>query len=286
MEELYAEINGQRVRVIRAGANVALVDIKDSELLNVRDYNFAVAEGLVTGTQNKYFLGYNGDVDEVREDLWPLGGIYQFPSIPQQLIVFSSSPNDMVSGTGARYIDIHYLDSNYDSYSETIYLSGTHQVPTQATNILRINDAHVMGVGTNEVSVGNISITHLSTTGTYGYIEAGHNASRVGIYTVPRGMIFYIEEWLAGVGGTSGNKYAEFSLRTTTSHESERTDGIFHQKSGVILYDSSLPIPLQVPIRCVEKSDVKISVISESNANSKCAGEIRGILKANGQHTE
>lgn len=281
-QELYAEINGERVRVVRAGANVALVDIKDNELLNTRDYNLAIAEGLITGTRSIYILGFDGDVDDIREDVWPVGGVYTFPQVPQRMIIYSSSANDMVSGTGARTVEIDYLDSNYDSHSELIYLSGTAQVATQATDILRVNDFHVMSAGSNSAPVGNISLTSISTTGTYGYLEAGYNASRVAVYTVPRNMYFYIEEWAIGVGGGVSSKYAEFSLRTTTTHEGERTTDVFHSKSSIVVQGASLLMPFIVPIKCLPRTDIKVSAISESNSNAKCSVEIRGILKANG----
>lgn len=241
---------------------------------------YDIAEGQVPNHIGVTQLGYNGDVDNVREDLWELGGVYVFPTTSIQMKIVSSSVNDAAAGTGARTADIHYLDTNYDEQFETITLNGTTPVNTVATNILRVNDIHVMSVGSLGVSDGNLSLTNTAGTITYGYIAASGNASRQAIYTVPNGKAFYIAELNVGVGSAAGNRFAEFSLRATTSREHELTPGVFHFKALIAIQDNAISIPFCVPLKCVAYSDIKISVVSDAvSSNAICAGHFRGWLE-------
>lgn len=241
---------------------------------------YDIAEGQIPGHTGITQLGYNNDVDNVREDLWEVGGTYVFPETPIQMKISSTSANDTSAGTGARTVDIHYLDTNYTEQSETIILNGITPVNTVATNILRINDIHVMTVGSGGVSDGSLSLQNIAGTITYGSIGAGGNASRQAIYTVPTGKTFYITAINVGVGNASGNRFAEFSLRATTSRDHELTPGVFHFKSMVAIQDSAIFIPFCVPLKCISQSDVKLSVVSDSvSANAICAGHFCGWLE-------
>lgn len=257
-------------------------DIKRIAVGNNRPFLYDVAMGNITGASPVLVMGYNGDVDNTREDLWPVGGTYIFPSSAQQLKIVSSSTNDTSNGTGARTVDIHYLDSNYAAQTETITLNGTSAVNTVATNIIRINDMHVMTAGSTGAAVGNLSLTNAAGDETYGYISTTHNASRNAIYTVPAGYTLYIVDWQFGTGSNAGNRMAEFTLRVTTTHADELTPGVFHMKDVAVQQDGDSFTVFTVPIKCIAQSDIKISVISDSaTANAICGGHFSGWLQAN-----
>lgn len=243
-------------------------------------YGHAISHGLVPNHTPVRQLGYNPDVDNVREDLWELGGTYVFPPAGGiQMAFVSDNVNDTAAGTGARTADIHYLNASFVEMSENIILNGTTAVNTIATDILRINDIHVMTVGTNETSVGNLSLRNLAGTITYGYIAATGNASRQCIYTVPAGFNLFITGFNVGVGHNAGGRLGEFSVRATTSHDDELTPGVFHFKNSVIVQDGSIYIPFPIPLKCVSMSDVKISVKSDlATASAICAGSWCGWL--------
>lgn len=229
-------------------------------------------------------LGYNGDVDNVREDLWTYGGEYanHVSLTTSGLTIASSSAADAAAGTGARTIDIHYLDENFVEGQETVTLDGVNNVPTVAQNIIRVNDVHVMSVGTGLVAAGNITVTHDMSGSILGHVPAGSNASRTAHFTVPAGKTLYITDFQGGVGNQSGNRMAEFTLRSTTSHGDELTPGVFHFDDIIVIQDGNAHITFPMPIKVVGQADVKISVISDnSNANAICAGHFSGWLETN-----
>lgn len=238
----------------------------DSRPLNISmPYAYAIGIGYAAGHEKFTQLGYNSDVDSIREDLWEVGGIYVFPPAGGiQMAIVSSSASDGAAGIGARTVDIYYLDHLYREQSETLTLQGLTPVNTAATNILRVQDIHVMTVGSNGVSVGNLSLRDIAGVTTYGYIGANGNAARQAIFTVPAGKTLYMTEWTVGAGSSAGNRLGEFTLRATTTHDDELTAGVFHFKATAIVQDGSLTMPFCVPIKCVATTDVKISVVSDS----------------------
>lgn len=151
------------------------------------DYFTNVAIGLVPGHSAITIIGRNPDIDNVMEDVWEVGGSYVFPpDTGMQMKIKSSSANDAGAGTGARTVDVHYLRVGFIEGSEMITLNGVTAVNTVATDIIRINNIHVMSVGSGGITAGNLSLTDFATgLITYGYISAGINVSRQAIYTIP-----------------------------------------------------------------------------------------------------
>lgn len=245
-------------------------------------YLYDIAKGNIANQTDFHMVGYNGDVDDVREDMWELGGSYVFPPAGGiQMKMVSSSANDTAAGTGARTVDIHYLDANYAEQTEMLTLNGITAVNTVATNILRINDIHVMTTGTGLNSAGNLSLTNITGTVTYGYISATNNALRQLIYTVPAGKDLYVTGMCVGTGSSAGNRMAEFALRVTTSHANELTPDVFHHKAIVIVQDNAVHIPFEMPIKCMSQSDIKISVKSDvAVASALCSAHISGWLES------
>ena len=242
-------------------------------------YLYDITEGVVPGHSIVYVFGYNPDIDNVREDVWELGGNYVFPVTPIQMRMVSSSVSDAAAGIGARTVDIHYLDNTYTQQVEAITLNGTTPVNTVATNILRINNIHVMTTGINEAPVGNISLQNIAGTVTYSYVIAGLNVSRQSIYTVPAGKTLFITSWDWGTGSLAGGRYAEFSLRAKTTFDNELIT-VFHVRSMSLAQDSSGDHQLEAPIKILGTSDIKISVISDNaTANAICYGGFEGWLE-------
>lgn len=215
-------------------------------------------------------------VNNTRVDLWegPTPS-YVFPTVAQQMAVVSSSASDTLAGTGIQKLMIHYLDANYVTQTETVSLNGLTPAPTVATNILRINGIHAAQVGTGIGAAGNISVTNIGGTVTYGWISAGMNTGRQAIYTVPAGVTGYISHWQASSGST-GSHFCQISLRATTH------DGILYPNVFLVQDEQgsqnggdhfTLPIPIPIPAR----SDVKISAVSDSaNAGVIALGSIMG----------
>lgn len=191
-------------------------------------YGYAVAEGELAGHDYTRVFGYVSDVDNVYIDVWEGGASYVPPTTPIQMRIVSSSANDDGSpaGTGAQTVDIHYLDDTYTEQHERLTLNGVTPVNTVATNIIRVNDLHVMTAGSGGVAAGNISLQNIAGTVTYKYIPAGINQDRTSFYTVPAGKIFYLTTWRIGTGSGAGSHMVQFLLRATITKGTRNCNNI------------------------------------------------------------
>lgn len=125
----------------------------------------------------------------------PVG--YSEQTTNAQRSISSTSANDTAAGgTGARTIELFYLDENFNGpFSEIIALNGTTPVDTVATNICLIERIEVVEVGTSGPSAGAIRLH--STTGGGGSviasITAGDGRTRYSHHYVPAGRNMYVQ---------------------------------------------------------------------------------------------
>jgi hypothetical protein len=253
----------------------------------VDNYLIDIARGATSsalGTAPVLVTGFNGDVDNVREDLWDNGGTYVFPAntgIRMRIVSSSISDAGDPVGTGALTVDIHYLDAAGESQEEQLTLNGTTEVLTVATNIRRIIDFHVKTVGTNRTAVGNISLTNTAGNVTYAVIPAGNNRARQAVYTVPLGKKLFVNALWGGSGAVSGAHYCEIMLRATCDViESELLPGVFNHKTGLVVLNGASSVYFPIPITFPALADVKLTALSDaSNASVVVSGGFSGWLE-------
>ena len=245
-----------------------------------------IAEGNVPNHTAFRIEGTNDDVDNVKEDLWPVGGVYVFPTAGMQMELRSSSDQDSgaggvnPAGTGVRSVIITYLDDTWTELTETVTLDGTTVVTTSATDIFRIQKMCTVTAGTGKKAAGLIDIRHLADTPIYGRIPIGENDLHQAICTVPIGMVLFIVSWQPGVGHQTGNRYARFELDATADCDDAYAADIFHSKDIIDIEDMAIYIPLPMPQKFPAKTDVKVTVISDNaNANAFTSVSFEGWLE-------
>jgi hypothetical protein len=250
---------------------------------NSLEFNLKLGQGLVKGFRPLKFTGRNSDIDDVTEDLWELGGTYVYPAAGGiQMSIQSSNANDTDGGTGARSVEIHYLDNLYIERDEEIVMNGVGAVLTTATNILRINGMHVISVGSNGYAVGNVAVTNVAQTVTYMRISAQSNTHRQAIFTIPLNKSLLIFGWGTGSGTAAGTRYTSFTMNAT-AHDDEGTieyqSGIFYIWDETASQDNDIFKIYSLPIYLPEKTDLKISAVSDSVvASATCTTLIDSIL--------
>lgn len=217
------------------------------------------------------------NVQNARHDLWEgPTALYVFPAVAQQMVVTSSSASDAAAGTGIQQIAIHYLDNNYNYQQEIVTLNGLTGVNTVATNILRINAIHAVRVGSGGYAAGNISITNIGATVTYGYISAAYNTSRQAIFTVPAGMTGYLSHWQGSSGAVTGTHFTQIDM-VASCHDGVSHPGIFLLQDSMGTLNSGTAITLPTPIPIPATTDIKLTAISDAaNANVTAIGAIMG----------
>lgn len=241
-------------------------------------------KGIIAGRYPFRALGYNGNVNGTREDMWTVGGDYVFPTVAQQVKIVSDSASDTAAGTGARTVDIHYLNFALEEKEYTFTMNGITAV-NGPTDVYRVNYFEVMTVGTGNVAAGNIIITNMAGNETYGKIEANSNVALQAVFTIPTQTAEgkpigsgYITGWDVGVAGSTAGKAIIAWLRVTANKHADLTTGVFHFKDITMVSDGSSPMEMVVPIRCPAGADIKISIIGQTT-NNVCAGHFEGWLE-------
>jgi hypothetical protein len=165
-------------------------------------FELQVARGQIMGHSSFTIFGYNPDLDQTEESVWPDGGTVPHPTTANVLSVASTNQNDTVSGAGAQSVFIEGLDGNYNVISETVTMSGTSPVST-TKSYLYINQFYVTSVGSHGSNYGELTIKLGSTL--YDIIAIGYNTRTTAHYCVPAGYTAYLVEGNITAGQSAGS---------------------------------------------------------------------------------
>ena len=219
-----------------------------------------VAQGLVPGYSSFSVFGYNPDVDQTEETIWPAGGLIPHPTTDSQLTIVSTSTDDDGSpaGTGARTVYIEGLDENYEIVSETVTMNGTTGVTT-TNSYMYVNQFYVVTVGTGGANAGEIT-AKVSTT-LYDLIATGYNTRTTAHYCVPAGYTAYMLEGVFTAGQDSG------TTGITGYLKQHGPDGILRVGAVVAINNGSVQYDFANPYVIPEKNCIGASAIGSANNN-------------------
>lgn len=273
-------------------SDIVLKEIYNAYSISNGDNAWAVADIFYLITTGKYprktpFIkfGANTALNNVRQDVWNVGGNYVFPTTGQGMEVISTSVNDTSIGTGVRTVLIYYLDSNYVQHKIQVNLNGTKPVLTSVADIFRVNYMYAEEVGSTGFAVGDVDIRHISGTPVYSRISAGYNTSSQAIYTVPAERDVYLTNWrISGALGTG--KFIRAFLVANQSLSDfppivEKPDniGTFIQQDAASIGGTALDVPYTIPLRFSETVDIKVSAVGSTvAANSDIFSSFRGFI--------
>lgn len=187
---------------------------------------------------------------------------------------------DKSAHTGALAVGIQYLDANYTRRGEIVVLNGTTPVDTVGTGLLRINDMRVIGTGSNNKPVGNISLRNTAGTTTYSHITLGYNMARDGFYTVPANLTLYIVQMTPGFGyAANQTHYARIYLRANKDTiQSFNMGSIFYPFAEVVCANTSTPVEFVSPLVFPQRTDIRVSGIA-STATGIATVALRGWME-------
>ena len=236
--------------------NEVITEINDMQV----PFYTRVAQGQVPGYSSFSVFGYNPDLDQTEESVWPDGGVVPHPTSESQLTIVSTDANDDgdPAGTGARTVYIEGLDEDYEVVSETITMNGTSGVTT-TNSYLYVNQFYVVTVGSGEVNAGTITAKVGATL--YDIIAAGYNNRTTAHYCVPAGYTAYLLEGIFTAGQDSGSTGVTGYLKQHGPDGVLRVGAVAAINNGSVKYDFANPY--QVP----EKNCIGASAIGSANNN-------------------
>ena len=231
-------------------------------------FGLQIARNQIQGHSSVIVFGYNPDLDQTEESVWPTGGEVPHPTVASVLKISSGSTDDDgdPAGTGARTVFIEGLDGDYNVVSETVILNGQTAVNT-TNSYLYVNQFYVLTVGSDGKNAGIIYAgTGDVTTGVpaviYDLIAAGYNNRTTGHYCVPAGYTGYMVEGLFSAGQASGTTATTGFLKQHGPDNILRVGAVstVNNSASVYMFDPPYVIP--------EKNCVGASAIGSANNNA------------------
>ena len=196
------------------------------------------------------------------------------------LDLLSSSANDITGGTGARTVEVIYLDSNNNIQDVTLSLNGTTLVTNAITGVNEVLWMEVESVGSLGTSAGNIRLRINGGIVEVEQITAGWNKSMSSRFRIPAGYTGYISKHEV----YAINNDQDVRLLAKVSAYAADLENIFHIidskycAANMNSSGSDSPSFIKLPALC----DVKTSTISGGTAGSiKCISSFNLILIQN-----
>lgn len=219
-------------------------------------YYLQVSRGLIPGHKRVLKFGYNGEVQNVEETVWDLGGLYAYPSSAVTLTATSSSG---ATDSGIE-VTIQGVDTNYNELSEAVTLDGSGTATTTGS-FLRVYRAFVSG---STSSAGSIDITNGGTT--YANIAVAEQQTLMSLWTVPAGYTAYLFQIDATAFTVQNNKVATVRMLT------REFNGVFRTQNKFDLFEGSYHQDITCPQPIPEKTDIEFRAIADSsNADLRVA---------------
>lgn len=221
----------------------------------------------------------NAGADVSGNDIWPGTAILLPvpPDVGEQMQVVSTSVSDTAAGTGARQVEIHYIDANGAEQAETVTLNGTTPVLTVATNIRFVQEMHVISAGTNLLAVGTITISKAGAPATvYTQIQPQTNQSLNTARMVPAGKVLLIEQWNASAGNATKVEAVDIRIRST-SHHGLLLSRLFQFLDNFQSFNSATERPYVHPLEIPALAIVKCTAYA-TVAGSNVQASWEGIL--------
>lgn len=233
------------------------------------DFALQVSRGQIPGHQTVQVFGYNGDVDQTEESVWPDGGTVPHPATASVLKISSSSTDDAAAGTGARTVYIGGVNADFDSVSEIVTLNGQTAVNT-ANEYRYVNYFYVVTVGSGGGNAGNINAgTGTVTAGVpavlYDIIAIGYNQRTTAHFCVPAGYTGYMTEGVITAGQLSGSTAVTAFLKQHGPDEILRVGAVATLNNGSVAYNFAFPYIIP------EKNCVGASAVGSASNNSVSA---------------
>lgn len=219
-------------------------------------YYLQVSRGLIAGHKRVFKFGYNGEIQDVEETIWDVGGLYVYPS---SAITMTATSSSGATDSGIE-VTIQGVDTNYNELSETVTLDASGTATTTGS-FLRVYRAFV---ASGTAAAGNITIANGGTT--YAYLSSADQQTLMALWTVPAGYTAYLFQLDTTAFTVQNNKVATIRMLT------RQFNGVFRTQNKFDLFQGSYHQDITCPQPIPEKTDIEFRAIADSsNADLRVA---------------
>lgn len=213
-------------------------------------FELQVARGQIEGHSGLNIFGYQSAIPTGSPiAVWENASAYVFPTVAQQMLVYSSSASD----TNCRIV-VTGLNSSFEPISEAVILTnGTTGIST-TNSFYRINSVLATDA-TYALPVGTIKVAKSDKSITYGQVNIGIGKSQASVYTVPAGYTFYlmrVDVYISEAG--NGSNYGTY--RVSSKENTSGNEFLVLQSPFALNYNASRVIPFPY----TEKTDLQWQV--------------------------
>lgn len=231
----------------------------NEEYLNSgQSWALKVAQGLIPFHSWVSKYGDNGDIDAGYEDVWEYGGVYAYDA---------DGTAPIVSAADTQEINVQGLDINGDFVSQDITLTGTTRVAltTPLWRVFRLQNNAAVGGDINGMVYIYTTIGNVPDPADVRAVMSEENQTLMAIYTIPRGMVGFLQRWEVGGSRSVSSGAAQCALYTRNLGKvfknKKRVDVTF---TGNSFFKDDRPFPDPIPAL----TDIKVTVESVSNVNT------------------
>lgn len=219
------------------------------------EFFIEVAKGNIDNHSLIRRYGKNSAIAATEEDIWTGGGLYSYQTSAQSLEILSGSADDSSAGTGAQTVYVSGLDGNYAEVNETVIMDGTNTV-NLSNSYLRVDEMYILTVGSGGTNAGDITLRVSGGGDTQALMVTGENEALSALYTVPSGKTGYL---MGSQASSSRDEFARYMVKSKNFG-----DSVFRLKDNVEGYENINDHRFNIVLMVPEKSDIKMSAISDS----------------------
>jgi hypothetical protein len=208
-------------------------DVKNIRIVNspVQDRNFS----LINYQEAKRVIGRNAEVPGAGFETIYSGADNGLPAIYPTITAVEplrvragGNANDAIAGTGARKVELCFLDANYNEVIETLDLAGASASASTSVSATALIDAKVIEWGTFQgTNDGAIIIENETTNDPFGAIGVGVGRMQSALTVVPAGKTMYIQSITPAVGSGNTADISLFSFKDLSDQTAPLTAGKF-----------------------------------------------------------
>lgn len=244
--------------------------------ITTQTYLQAIAEWIIIWHSVFSKIWFHPATTAARTTLWNLWTEYVFSTWTISVEAVSTSVNDTLLWSGAKTCHLIYLDINYEEKQFTFNMNGVTPV-AWPTDFFRVNTFHIE-TWTYSAWVISLRLVWWAAT-VYSQMSVNSTRSRNSIYTVPLWKTVYIQDILLTAAYSTAWKSERITLYASKTPDwiVSTTWLLFYPQFEAMIVDWTATYTKSAPIIFDEKTDIKVSVIWETNA--QCTSEISGWIE-------